>query len=40
MFNCKSKLILSFHNSSDKVDISKTVDLMNVIGLFISFLHE
>jgi hypothetical protein len=25
MFNCKSNLILSFHNSSDKINIRKTI---------------
>lgn len=25
MFNCKSKLILSFQNSLDKINISKTI---------------
>ena len=40
MFNCKSKLSLSFHNYSDKVDISKIVDLMNVMGIFISARYE
>lgn len=40
MFNCKSNLILSFHNSSDKINIRKTIRPCKCNRLFILFQRE